>query len=57
MNDFIKRAINYGINNGLNIPELALFLLNGRCTHEEYLSFCTYFKNNEHLNKYYAMRG
>lgn len=55
MTNFLKKALNYGIRNGLNIPELALAFSTGtRCTHSEYLELCTYFKSQENCDRYYT---
>lgn len=53
--DFIKRAVNFGQRNGLNIPELALAFSDGRrCSHEDYLKLCKWFKNQENVDRYYS---
>ncbi len=53
--DFIRRVVNFGQRNGLNIPELALAFSDGRrCSHEEYLKLCKWFKNQENVDKYYS---
>ena len=53
--DFIKRAVNFGQRNGLNIPELALAFSDGRrCSYEDYLKLCKWFKNQENVDRYYS---
>ena len=53
--DFIKRAVNFGQRNGLNIPELALAFSDGRrCSHEDYLKLCKWLKNQENVDRYYS---
>lgn len=55
MSNFLKKALNYGIRNGLNVVELALAFSTGtRCTYSEYLELCTYFKEQENCNRYYT---
>lgn len=55
MSDFLKRALNFGIRNGLNVVELALaFSTGSRCTHAQYLELCKYFKKQENTDRYYT---
>ena len=58
--EFIKRVISYGVRNGLNLAELGLFLSNPlypRCSNREYKYFCAYFKDQKHVDAYYAKGG
>ena len=54
MTEFMRRVLNFGIRNGLNVPELALAMANGRCTHSEYLEVCAYFKSQKNVDRYYT---
>lgn len=55
VDDFVRRAVNFGQRNGLNIPELALAFSTGtRCTHDEYLRLCKWLKDDENADKYYS---
>ena len=48
MTDFVRKAINFGHRNGLNVVELALAFSTGRrCNHEQYIELCTYFKDEK----------
>ena len=54
MTDFVRKAINFGHRNGLNIVELALAFSTGRrCNHVQYIELCTYFKDEKNCADYY----
>ena len=55
MTAFLRKALNYGIRNGLNVSELLhTFATGTRCSYSEYLEICNYFKSQENCDRYYT---
>ena len=55
MTAFLRKALNYGIRNGLSVSELLhTFSTGTRCSYFEYLEILTYFRLQENLDRYYT---